>query len=117
MSDEDLADVVDLLDLTEMEKLYVRLGLSKAVIKKAIHEEENYGDPDLKAQSVLRRWRQIQGQNASRKAILDALGMCGNYEVLESLEEKWAAEEAGNTCDEIMCVVNCIIVMILAFIR
>ena len=106
VSDEDLADVVDLLDLTEMEKLYVRLGLPKSVIKKAIHEEENYGDPDLRGQSVLRRWRQIQGKNASRKALLVALGMCENYEALEILETKWTEEEAGNTCDEI-CIYNC----------
>ena len=106
VSDEDLADVVEQLDLTEMEKLYIRLGLPKSVIKKAIHAEENYGDPDLRGQSVLRRWREIQGKNASRKVLLDALGMCENYEALEILEAKWTEEEAGNTGDE-MCIYKC----------
>ena len=95
ISDEDLADVVDLLDPTQMEKLYIRLGLSRSAIKKAIHEDENYGDLDLKGQSVLRRWRQIEGKNATRKVILDAIKRCGNCEAVESLKAKWTTEAAG----------------------
>ena len=95
VSDEDLADVVDLLDPTQMEKLYIRLGLPRSAIKKAIHEDGNYGDLDLKGQSVLRRWRQIEGKNATRRAILDAIDRCGNYEAVECLEGKWTAELAG----------------------
>ena len=97
ISDGDVADVVDLLDPTQLEKLYVRLGLPRSVIMTAIHEEENYGDPDLKGQSVLRRWRQIQGRNATRKAILEVLGMCGYTDVKETLDEKWSKEAVGKT--------------------
>ena len=95
ISDEDLADVVDQLDPTQMEKLYIRLGLSKSVIRKAMHEDETYGDLDLQGQSVLRRWRQTKGKNATRKTILDAIETCGNYEVVENLEAKWTMEAVG----------------------
>ena len=88
MSDSDITDVVQELQIAELKTLYEQLGLTVQTVE---NEEVSAGvsDPKLRATRVLQRWRQMNGQSASRQRILYALESCKFRQTKQTLERKW----------------------------
>ena len=85
----DFKTIVELLDPEELQRFCLELpGLSRADVKKAEHRA-NSDDPELKAREVLHLWHQRNGRQATRQAVLQALGRCGYTNAVEHLIEKW----------------------------
>ena len=96
MSDKDVREVASKAELTypELHHLYGMLDIAKSDIE----NQERIADTKdftIQAQFVLRHWRQINGDRATRKVILEALTECGYSRANEILKRKWEITEKG----------------------
>ena len=94
MSGRDIGDVIRLLGTTDLQELLHALNIKDTDIEK---EEKNASSdhPDLKARAVFNFWMKVNGNNATRQSILDALVKCDNIEATENLQDIW--DEKGKT--------------------
>ena len=70
LSDEDIEDVVDLLEPNELRHLYKELKITDTDKEEAFKENL---DPKAEARLILKYFRQINGSDATREKILEAL--------------------------------------------
>ena len=96
MSDKDIQDIASKAELTysELHHLYGELDIAQSDIENQERIAETK-DFTIQAQFVLRRWRQINGDNATRKVILEALTECRFNRANEILKRKWEISEEG----------------------
>ncbi|XP_072013560.1 uncharacterized protein [Amphiura filiformis] len=88
ITDQDFQDVIAPMTTDQLQKLFLALGLKRAAVEKA-ERSANTSDIELKALAVLQLWRQHKGKAATREAVLEALGKCGNLEVKSGLQHQW----------------------------
>ena len=79
---------MELLQPDDFPLLYEKLRIMHRHVMKA-ELRANTTDPDIKAKSVLRQWKQKKGRRATRRAILTALRRCKKRDAMRALEEKW----------------------------
>ncbi|XP_072044888.1 NLR family CARD domain-containing protein 4-like [Amphiura filiformis] len=91
-SERDLDDVIELLDPTDLQKLFDALNIEYRYLKRA-KKGAATDDADQRVKAVFRQWRKNLGHEATRQAILDALLRCGNTLAKDTLEEKWGNVE------------------------
>ncbi|XP_072043961.1 uncharacterized protein [Amphiura filiformis] len=89
ITDIDLKSIIRQLGRDDLQHLYVELEISHQDVEKAEYRA-NSRDIELQAMEVLRFWRDMNGTEASRSAILNALTECENQEAVENLEEIWS---------------------------
>ncbi|XP_072043319.1 uncharacterized protein [Amphiura filiformis] len=87
ISDADFNKVIYRMRPDDLKRLYTELGLSQPEIE---HCSSTSRDSRSKAMDVLQYWREINGCNATRRAILKALEECGNRNSREYLEDLWS---------------------------
>ena len=88
ISDREIRDVVQIVTPSDLEHLYVELGISRSMIQFAglnVHSS----DGKLKAMAVLREWRKEAGLAATKEALLDTLSICENNDAIVRLMDKW----------------------------
>ena len=88
MSSRDIGDVIRLLGATDLHELFYSLNIKHTDIEK---EEKNASSdhPGLKARAVFNFWIKVNGNNATRQSILDALVKSDNVEAAENLQDIW----------------------------
>ena len=88
ISDREIRDVVQIVTPSDLEDLYVVLGISRSSI---LFAERNVpsNDSKLKAMEVLRQWRKEAGLAATKEALLQTLSICENNDAIVRLEDKW----------------------------
>ena len=103
----DFGDVTNQLDSDDLHELFYALDIKKHCFDK---DEKNADSthPDLKAKEVLISWRNHEGHNATRQALLDALEKAKNIEAKETLEDMWN----GNSKEIIVCFKTFIVIIL-----
>ena len=87
MSDQDIEDVVDVLEPNELKHLYKELKVTTADKEEAIKENL---DPKAEARLILKYFRQINGEEATREKIIDALKANKlTWYAAYKLEQRW----------------------------
>ena len=89
--ESDFDDIIKLLGIADLERLYHALGLQSTDIEKA---QANAGcnNVDIKARYVLQFWLKTEGKGATRERILEALEKCQNRLAVQQLESTWKSE-------------------------
>ena len=88
VTENDMAEVIELLTPDELTLLYVKLGISHVKVQKAEDSAGGRG-PDIKALNVLRQWKQMNGQLASKEKMLEAMKQCKFVDSYEKLTKIW----------------------------
>ena len=105
MSDQDIQDVANKAELTRPQLLNLYTALK--VTESDIENQERIADTrdfKIQAQFVLRHWRQINGESATRKVLLEALQECGYIQAKQILEKKWEVTEEGRYAGPSYCL-------------
>ena len=84
----DVGDVIGLLGPDDFHELFHALEIKDVDIEK---EEKNADSshPGQQARAVFNFWTKAKGREATRGAVCNALGRCGNVEDKENLEDIW----------------------------
>ena len=98
MSDQDILDVANKAELTyaELHNLYGELRILQVDIENQ-ERIANTNDFTIQAQFVLKRWRQMNGDSATRKVILEALQESRCNRAKQILKKKWGIAEKGRS--------------------
>ncbi len=92
-SDRDMLHVVRNLGLNneQLNIFYVELGLTEAHIEAAKLKTADAGTHSIFLQGldVLRLWRRVNGNKATRMALVKVLDACGYHEQLRMLQQEW----------------------------
>ena len=98
ISDKDIQDVTRKVGLnySELENLYYALGLQHDSIEKAKQSAITM-EPRLQANRVLQTWRRMNGNAATKQAIIDALMECHYREAVENLQDEWNLKPEGTS--------------------
>ncbi|XP_072015013.1 NLR family CARD domain-containing protein 4-like [Amphiura filiformis] len=91
VSDSDIKDIASNATLlhNQLRHLFVELGIKAPDVENAECRIETR-DFQLQAIEVLQFWRQSNGEKATRRAIIEALGECHFCDAKEILEKKWS---------------------------
>ena len=93
ISDDDMLFVARDCNLTnaQLNIFYLELGLTEAEIDAAKHKTAGAGIQSiyLQAVDVLRSWRLINADNATRMALIEAIDTCGYDTQVRTLEQEW----------------------------
>ncbi|XP_072036983.1 uncharacterized protein [Amphiura filiformis] len=95
VSDRHLQILTAKLGPDDLKHLYHALGIKHIDVQKA-EASTNSHDLDIKAWSVLRRWRKQKGSGATCEAILTALVMCNNIQAKEELLDDWNLRDVAD---------------------
>ena len=96
VSDKDIRDVAGNAGLrhSDLENLFVVLGLQADAIENA-QRLAGTNDYKLQAASVLRSWRETNGNAATKQVIINALEECQYTGAVEILLGKWGMQNQG----------------------
>ena len=90
ISDEDIQNIVDILDLSYLEDVYTRLGLEHSDVKKAKLAAERPLSTDQAKQVLNELWWDVHEEEATREVMIAAMEKCKNYKKqTEELKQKW----------------------------
>ncbi len=91
ISEFEFGTVVALLSPDDLPTLYDELQIPDNVVKNA-ERSANTSDTVVRAKAVLRKWRELNGMRATRKAILKALRAGVLNLAADELERQWNSE-------------------------
>ena len=96
VTSNDILDILDTWTITDLDDVYVRLGLSDTDIANAKLEGH---DPREKVKKVFHLWCGKDAEGATRKVLFAAMNRCGrSRKSMNDLKKLW---QGSPTCDPI----------------
>ena len=89
ISDREIRDVTEEVSPNDLQHLYLELKLPRPMVE---HAEFGHSDSQLRGRSVLVEWRKQRPDEATKRAVLEALNNCHNLEATQALLKKWTLD-------------------------
>ena len=89
ISDREIRDVTEVVSPKDLQHLYLELDLPRPMVE---HAEFGHTDSKLQGRAVLVEWRKQRPDEATKRAVLEALNICHNLEATQALLKKWTLD-------------------------